>query len=89
LKGSDDSGIYHLPATHAEIKEGHGGSRWFFWLKNVSFGKYRTPLYYKKKDSWSSYFGGVVTLIVMVLIFTFALVTLVPIFQRKTHVFNY
>ena len=46
LRASEDSEIYHQPASNTEIKEDHGASRWFYWLKKVSFGKYRTPMYY-------------------------------------------
>jgi hypothetical protein len=69
-----------LPATKTENKDVVYGSRWFKWLKKLSFGQYRTPLYYNKQDSWSSIIGGVVTIAVMVLILIFAIVTLVPIF---------
>jgi hypothetical protein len=31
-----------------ENKEVGRVTRWFSWLKKVSFGQYRTPLYYKK-----------------------------------------
>ena len=39
----------HFPATKKiGKKESIVGSSWFSWLKKVSVGKYRTPLYYKK-----------------------------------------
>jgi hypothetical protein len=41
----DDS---QVPAAKTENKEVSRCSRWFSWLKKVSFGQYRTPLYYKK-----------------------------------------
>jgi hypothetical protein len=37
-----------LPETKKEIKEGIACSRLFSCLRKVSFGQYRTPLYYKK-----------------------------------------
>jgi hypothetical protein len=38
-----------LPETNEETKEGIACSRWFSLLiRKVSFGQYRTPLYYKK-----------------------------------------
>jgi hypothetical protein len=73
------SELSHLPATKPYKRFGIEGSRWLSWLKKVSIGQYRTPLYYKKSDSWSSIIGGVVTLIGIVLIITFAFVTLIPI----------
>jgi hypothetical protein len=68
------------PDTKTESNKRIDDSSWFSWLKKVSIGQYRTPLYYKKSDSWSSLFGGVVTITVVLLIAIFALVTLVPIF---------
>ena len=35
-----------LPATISVNKEDLDDSRWFSWLKKISFGQYRTPLYY-------------------------------------------
>jgi len=43
-----DQEVSPVPATKTEINEVADGSRWFSWLKKVSFGQYRTPLYYKK-----------------------------------------
>jgi hypothetical protein len=40
--------VSQVPAAKTENKEVGRGSRWFSWLKKVSFGQYRTPLYYKK-----------------------------------------
>ena len=74
------SELSHLPANKLDKKEGNDGSRWLSWLNKVSIGQYRTPLYYKNSDSWSSIIGGVVTLLGIVLIITFAFVTLIPIF---------
>ena len=43
-----DQDISQVAATQKENKEVVNGSRWFSCLKKVSFGQYRTPLYYKK-----------------------------------------
>jgi hypothetical protein len=80
FKGSDDTEPSIPPETKTENNERIDNSFWFSWLKKVSIGQYRTPLYYKKSDSWSSLFGGVVTIAVVVLTVIFAFVTLVPIF---------
>jgi hypothetical protein len=42
-----DQEVSPVPVTKTEINEVVDGSRWFSWLKKVSFGQYRTPLYYK------------------------------------------
>ena len=80
FKGSDDTEPSIPPETKTENNELINDSSWFSWLKMVSIGQYRTPLYYKKSDSWSSLFGGVVTITVVLLIAIFSWVTLVPIF---------
>ena len=74
--GSEPS---HLLAPKPDNKEGIDDSPWLSWLKKVSIGKYRTPMYYKNSDSWSSIIGGVVTLLGLVLIITYTSVTLIPI----------
>ena len=43
-----DQEVSQVPATITENKEAVKGSRRFSWLKKVSFGQYRTPLYYNK-----------------------------------------
>jgi hypothetical protein len=80
FKGSDDTEPSIPPETKTENNNLIDDSYLFSWLKNVSIGQYRTPLYYKKSDTWSSLIGGVVTIIVVLSIVVFALVTLVPIF---------
>ena len=40
-------------------------------LKLISFGKYRTPLYYKGSDSYSSVMGGIFTIIGMIILLCF------------------
>ena len=72
--------VSQLPAAKPDNKDGIDNYSWLSCLKTVSVGQYRTPLYYKKSDSWSSITGGVVTLFGIVLITIFALVTLIPIF---------
>jgi hypothetical protein len=80
FKGSDDTEPSIPPETKTENNERIEDSWWISCLKKVSIGQYRTPLYYKKSDSWSSIIGGVVTITVVLSIAIFALVTLVPIF---------
>jgi hypothetical protein len=80
LKGSDDTEPSIPSETKTENNERIDDSSWFSWLKMVSIGQYRTPLYYKKSDSYSSLFGGVFTITVVLLIAIFSWVTLVPIF---------
>ena len=43
-----DQEVSSFPATKIENKEVETRSLWFSCLKKVSFGQYRTPLYYKK-----------------------------------------
>ena len=43
-----DQEVSRVPDTKTENKEAVKGSHRFSWLKKVSFGQYRTPLYYNK-----------------------------------------
>ena len=80
LTEADEQESSHISVSKTEDSEGITDSRCSSCLKMISFGQYRTPLYYKKKDSLSSIFGGLVSIAVVVFMFIFALVTLVPIF---------
>jgi len=80
----DQETFYDIRTEEKEKKH----TRYFDWLKLFSLGQYRTPLYYKKSDSQSSICGGIVTIFGFVLIVTFAFVTLLPIFNKKRHIFN-
>lgn len=49
------------------------------WIKFISLGQYRTPLYFKNSDSYSSLFGGIMTILVIVSLLTYTVLILIPI----------
>jgi hypothetical protein len=49
------------------------------FLRYISLGQYRTPLYYKGTNSYSSIIGGVITIFYVLAITAFAISTLVQI----------
>ena len=52
-------------------------------MKLLSLGQYRTPLYYQSSDSYSSIFGGVTTILGIILIMIFSYETMIPIFRSE------
>ena len=54
-------------------------------LRFISLGKYRTPLYFMGWDSYQSRCSGVITIVMVICVFAFALSTLIPIFERKVY----
>jgi hypothetical protein len=56
---------------------------YFTWLKFLSLGQYRTPLYYKRSDSYSSICGGILTLLGVAAVMAFSYFTFVPIIDRS------
>ena len=54
-------------------------------LRFISLGKYRTPLYFMGWDSYQSRCSGVITIVMVICVFAFALSTLIPIFDRKVY----
>ncbi len=51
----------------------------------ASFGKYRTPLYYKGNDSYSSIITGSMSLIFVLGIIGIAIAIFVPIFNKDDY----
>lgn len=51
-------------------------------LKKISLGQYKTPLYFRKKESFSSVTGGAITLICGILFLTYAISLLVQVFTQ-------
>lgn len=45
-------------------------------LKKVSIGQYRTPMFYKGSDSFSSVCDGVLSLLVLAIVLSYAFVIL-------------
>lgn len=56
----------------------------FNCLKNISFGQYRTPLYFKESDSYSSVIGGILTVIGVFLIMVAAIFILKDVGGKDT-----
>ena len=54
-------------------------------LGYVSLGKYRTPLYYKNDDSYSTITTGLVSLIFIVGMIVYAVLVMVPIFEKDKY----
>jgi hypothetical protein len=54
-------------------------------LRSVSFGQYRTPLYYKGSDNYSNAFGGLCSLLCIILIGVFAAGSLYPVVRKETY----
>jgi hypothetical protein len=52
-------------------------------LKLISFGKYRTPLYYKGSDSYSSVMGGILAIIGMITLLNFCVFILKDIISPE------
>ena len=55
------------------------------FLRCLSLGKYRTPLYYKNDDNYSTITSGLISLIVIVGMIVFTVLTMVPIFQKSSY----
>ena len=53
-------------------------------LQFISVGKYVTGLYYKKQDSQSSSFGGLLTLLIAFFFLVYSVITIDDIFQEYT-----
>ena len=58
------------------------------WLILLSLGKYRTPLYYKKNDSYSSVVSSILSLGIILLILTMTVITFKSIFSYEQHVID-
>ena len=54
-------------------------------LRLISLGKYRTPLYFMGWDSYQSRCSGIITIVMAICVFAFALSTLIPIFERRIY----
>ena len=55
------------------------------YLRLISFGEYRTPLYFNGKDSYKSAASGILTkLSALTLVFIFFMI-FIPIFQKQTY----
>jgi hypothetical protein len=57
-------------------------------LKFLSMGKYRTPLYFRNQDCYSTVFSGVVTIFLVGLLFAFAIYEFTGIFNRDHYNFD-
>ena len=49
----------------------------------TSFGQYRTPLYYKGKNSYASTATGFGSLLFVLMMLFVTIMTMIPIFQRQ------
>jgi len=54
-------------------------SEWSKKLKQISLGQYKTPLYYKKNESYSSRAGGIITLVAGIIFLIYAITLLVKL----------
>ncbi len=52
------------------------------FIKFISLGKYRTPLYFNSSDSYSTVFSGVVTILVVTVLVAYAVFVAIGIFSR-------
>lgn len=59
-----------------------GENKCTMMLKAASFGQYKTPLYYKQRETYSSACGGVITIIAVTLFIAYAIWVVVGIFQK-------
>ena len=57
-------------------------------LKYLSIGKYRTPLYFRNQDTYSTVCSGVVTVILVGLLLSYATYEFSGIFKREHYNFD-
>ena len=57
-------------------------------IKFVSIGKYKTPLYYRNQDQYSTVFSGVVTVICITVLVVYAIYDFSAIFNRDHYNFD-
>ena len=57
-------------------------------IKFISLGKYPTPLFYQKQDSYSSLLSGLCTLGFILVMITISIFIFVPIFEKETKELN-
>ena len=48
----------------------------------LSLGKYRTPLYFKKQDSFSSFLSGLASLVFVAIMLSLTVLIFIPIFNQ-------
>ena len=53
-------------------------------LTMISIGKYRTPLYFRGSDSYTTIGGGLITILCVIIIVSIGLYTLVPIMKNDS-----
>jgi hypothetical protein len=51
----------------------------------LSLGKYRTPLYYKGKDNYSSIISGVLSLLFSIGMIAITITIFIPIFRKEEY----
>jgi hypothetical protein len=55
------------------------------FIKWQSLGKYRTPLFYRKADNYSSLISGILSLVFVVVMLIITVVIFIPIFRKDTY----
>lgn len=55
------------------------------FLRGISLGQYHPKLYTEGEDSSSSAIGGVITLICVIFLSTYAIIVLVGVFQKDNY----
>jgi hypothetical protein len=63
-------------------------SKLSYIIKFVSIGKYRTPLYYRNQDNYSSVFSGLVTFICVAVLLVYAIYDFSAIQNRDHYNFD-
>lgn len=58
------------------------------FIKFISLGKYRTPLYFKNKDNYSTLFSGIVTILIVSFLITYAVYVAIDVFSYNHQNFD-
>jgi sorbitol-specific phosphotransferase system component IIC len=54
-------------------------------LSLISMGKYRMQLFYNGSDQYSSFFGGLVTIICYTMLIIYSIIIFASIFKKETY----